>query len=65
MTDAYEGIDAAAGECDSVKLSKRWLARALVLQRGKRYALGSYLRAPHVMANNFWNPPFKEQQRPT
>jgi cholesterol oxidase len=36
----------------------------LVLERGKRYTLGSFPRTPHAMANNFWNPAFEKRSRP-
>jgi len=36
----------------------------LALERGKRYALGSFPRTPHAMANNFWNTTIEKRSRP-
>jgi cholesterol oxidase len=67
MTDPYEAIIVGSGfggAINACRLSKRWPARVLLLERGKRYGLGSYPRTPHAMANNFWNTAFERRRRP-
>lgn len=44
------------GSVMSARLSKRWLGRVLLLERGKAYPLGGYPRSPHDMADNVWSP---------
>ncbi len=36
----------------------------MLLERGKRYPLGSFPRSPHDIANNFWNLPPEKRSRP-
>lgn len=45
------GFGGAIAAC---RLAKKWPGQVLVLERGKRYPMGSFPRAPHDMANNFW-----------
>ena len=43
---------------------RRWPGRVLVLERGKRYPMGSFPRSPHDTARNFWNYPIEARRRP-
>ena len=45
------------------RTSKAWPGRVLVLERGKRYPMGSFPRTPHDMARNFWNLPDEARAR--
>jgi cholesterol oxidase len=67
MTERYEAIiigSGFGGAITACRLSKKWPGRVLVLERGKRYPLGSFPRTPHGLANNFWNTGFEERSRP-
>ena len=67
MSDWYEAIVVGTGFGGAVtacRLSKKWPGRVLVLERGKRYELGSFPRTPHAMATNFWNTKFEKRVRP-
>jgi cholesterol oxidase len=67
MADSYEAIVVGTGFGGSInacRLSKKWPGQVLVLERGKRYELGSFPRTPHAMARNFWNPAFEKRNRP-
>jgi cholesterol oxidase len=67
MTPRYEAIiigTGFGGAINACRLSKKWPGRVLVLERGKRYPLGSFPRTPHAMAKNFWNPAFEKRKRP-
>src|SRR5437899_10668523 len=45
------------------RTSKAWPGKVLVLERGKRYPMGSFPRTPHDMARNFWNLPDEARAR--
>ncbi|TGK36040.1 GMC family oxidoreductase [Leptospira gomenensis] len=45
------------GAVNGCRLSKKWPGQVLVLERGKRYPMGSFPRSPHAMSKNFWNVP--------
>ncbi len=47
------------------RTAKRWPGKVLVLERGKRYPLGSFPRSPRAMAENFWNLPFEDRAHPS
>ena len=47
------------------RTAKKWPGSVLVLERGKRYPLGSFPRSPHAMAANFWNLPSEDRARPS
>jgi cholesterol oxidase len=47
------------------RTAKKWPGSVLVLERGKRYPLGSFPRSPHAMAENFWNLPTEDRARPS
>jgi cholesterol oxidase len=67
VTESYEAIVVGTGfggAINACRLSKKWPGRVLVLERGKRYELGSFPRTPHAMARNFWNPAFEKRSRP-
>jgi cholesterol oxidase len=52
------------GAITACRLSKKWPGKVLVLERGKRYPLGSFPRSPHDFARNFWNLPEERKLRP-
>jgi len=67
MTKSYEAIIVGTGfggAINACRLSKKWPGSVLVLERGKRYELGSFPRTPHGMARNFWNQGFEKRSRP-
>src|SRR5215210_6552488 len=58
MADRYEAViigSGFGGGITACRLSKKWPGKVLVLERGKRYPMGSFPRAPHDFARNFWN----------
>jgi cholesterol oxidase len=58
VADRYEAIvigSGFGGGISACRLSKRWPGRVMVLERGKRYPMGAFPRAPHDFARNFWN----------
>jgi cholesterol oxidase len=52
------------GAITACRLSKKWPGKVLVLERGKRYPMGSFPRSPHDFARNFWNLPEERRLRP-
>ena len=67
MEDRYEAIvigSGFGGAITACRLSKRWPGKLLVLERGKRYPMGSFPRTPHDMSRNFWNLPIEGRWRP-
>ncbi len=67
MTERYEAVVIGTGFGGSVcacRLSKRWPGKVLVLERGKRYPLGSFPRKPRDVARNFGNVPDEGRSRP-
>ena len=46
------------------RLAKKWPAQVMLLERGKRYPMGSFPRSPHDMANNFWNVERNQPDKP-
>jgi cholesterol oxidase len=67
MAERYEAVvigSGFGGGISACRLSKRWPGKVMVLERGKRYPMGSFPRSPHDFARNFWNvPEMKEEQR--
>ena len=64
MTEQYEAVVVGTGfggAISACRLSKKWPGQVLVLERGKRYPMGSFPRSPHDLARNFWN--VKEEDR--
>jgi len=57
-TEKYEAVIIGSGFGGAItgcRLAFKWPAkRVLVLERGKRYDLGEFPRAPHDLARNFW-----------
>lgn len=52
------------GAISCCRLAQKWKNKVLLLERGKRYPLGSFPRSPHAIADNFWSPPGDTTQRP-
>jgi cholesterol oxidase len=58
MAEQYEAVvigSGFGGAINACRLSKKWPGQVLVLERGKRYPMGSFPRSPHDVARNFWN----------
>ncbi len=67
MSERYEAIvigSGFGGAISACRLSKKWPGKVMVLERGKRYPMGSFPRTPHDTARNFWNMPVEGQKRP-
>jgi cholesterol oxidase len=63
----YEAIVIGSGFGGSVtalRLSKHWPNKILLLERGKRYPMGSFPRSPKQMSTNFWSLPDEGIKRP-
>lgn len=63
----YEAIvigSGFGGSINTCRLSKNWPGKVLLLERGKRYPMGSFPRSPHDMASNFWNIVREDRKRP-
>jgi cholesterol oxidase len=43
------------GAINTCRLSKKWPSKVLLLERGKRYPMGSFPRKPHDFSHNFWH----------
>lgn len=58
MEQSYEAIVIGTGFGGAItgcRLAKKWdQGRVLILERGKRYPMGSFPRKPHDFARNFW-----------
>ena len=58
MEHIYEAIVIGTGFGGAItgcRLSKKWPGgQVLILERGKRYPMGSFPRSPHDFARNFW-----------
>lgn len=52
------------GAVVACRTARKWGESVLVLERGKRYPMGSFARSPRAMAENFWNVPFEDRARP-
>ena len=58
MAEQFEAVvigSGFGGAINACRLSKKWPGKVLVLERGKRYPMGSFPRSPHDVARNFWN----------
>jgi cholesterol oxidase len=68
MDTGYEAIIIGSGFGGAItgcRLAKKWdRGRVLILERGKRYAMGSFPRKPHDFAHNFWAMPEETVRRP-
>jgi len=52
------------GAVSCCRLAQKWKDKVMLLERGKRYPIGSFPRSPHGMADNFWSPPGDQTRRP-
>ena len=52
------------GAVSCCRLAQKWGKGVLLLERGKRYPMGSFPRSPHQMADNFWSDPEDKTRRP-
>lgn len=52
------------GAISCCRLAQKWGKGVLLLERGKRYPMGSFPRSPHQMADNFWCDPADKVRRP-
>jgi len=50
------------GSISACRLAKKWPGEVVVLERGKRYPMGSFPRTPHDFARNFWNVPKEDRK---
>ncbi|MGZ8236710.1 MAG: GMC oxidoreductase [Methylobacter sp.] len=63
----YEAIvigSGFGGSINTCRLAKKWPGKVMLLERGKRYPMGSFPRSPRGMANNFWNLLPEKRNRP-
>jgi cholesterol oxidase len=63
----YEAIIVGSGFGGAIaacRLAKKWPGQVLVMERGKRYALGSYPRTPRDFSRNLWALPEESRPRP-
>ncbi len=54
----YEAIvigSGFGGAITACRLAKKWPGKVMLLERGKRYPMGSFPRTVHGMSTNFWN----------
>ncbi len=49
------------GAINACRLSRKWPGHVRVLERGKRYPLGSFPRSPYDFARNIWNVPHENR----
>jgi len=57
MTDKCEAVvigTGFGGAINACRLASKWPGKVVVLERGKRYGLGEFPRAPSDFARNFW-----------
>lgn len=68
MDKEYEAIVIGSGFGGAItgcRLAKQWhQGRVLILERGKRYPMGSFPRKPNDFAHNFWALPEERVHRP-
>jgi len=68
MEMSYEAIVIGSGFGGSItgcRLARKWdQGRVLILERGKRYPMGSFPRKPHDIAHNFWALAEEKVRRP-
>jgi cholesterol oxidase len=68
MEKSYEAIVIGSGFGGAIagcRLAKKWDGgRVLILERGKRYPMGSFPRKPRDFAHNFWAIPEEKFRRP-
>ena len=66
--EKYEAVIIGSGFGGAItgcRLSKKWPGKILVMERGKRYPMGSFPRTPHDFGRNFWRRPdeFRPQSK--
>ena len=57
MEERFEAIIIGSGFGGAItgcRLAKKWPGQVLILERGKRYPMGSFARTPHDIARAFW-----------
>jgi cholesterol oxidase len=57
MNDRYEAVvigTGFGGAINACRLARKWPGKVVVLERGKRYGLGEFPRAPGDFTSNFW-----------
>ncbi len=57
MSDKCEAVvigTGFGGAINACRLARKWPGKVVVLERGKRYGLGEFPRAPADFARNFW-----------
>lgn len=68
METTYEAIVIGTGFGGAItgcRFAKKWdRGRVLLIERGKRYPMGSFPRKPHDFARNFWALPGEAVRRP-
>lgn len=68
MESNYKAIVVGTGFGGAItgcRLAKKWSqGQVLILERGKRYPMGSFPRKPHDFARNFWSLPEERIRRP-
>ncbi len=67
MTLDYEAVVIGSGFGGSVnfcRLAQKWGDKVLLLERGKRYPMGSFPRTPKDIADNFWSVEGDDVDRP-
>jgi cholesterol oxidase len=68
MEERYEAVVIGTGFGGAItgcRLAKKWDGgRVLILERGKRYPMGSFPRTPHDFSRNFWALPEEKRMRP-
>ena len=68
MENSYEAVvigSGFGGAITSCRLAKKWPGgQVLILERGKRYPLGSFARTPHDVAQAFWALSDEKTHRP-
>ena len=50
------------GAISACRLSMKWPGKVLVLERGKRYPIGSFPRSPQDLGRNLWNLPLDDKK---
>lgn len=70
MTETAKKLEAVVigsgfgGAISFCRMAQKWGSGVLLLERGKRYPLGSFPRSPHQMADNFWCEAGEQTRRP-
>lgn len=67
MSNAAEAVVIGSGFGGAIaacRLGRRWPGQVVVLERGRRYPMGSFPRSPHDFTRAFWNLPDEGRPRP-